>query len=84
VAVSVAAAVDRDRTHAVGLVSGRACSRVSHVGTSDRGPGRVSFGPRGNGTSGQHGLRCSGVQGQVHVQRCAQVLSDPAGGEARG
>jgi hypothetical protein len=71
-AVSVAAAVDGDRAHTVGLVWGRSCSGASRVGTSDRGPGSSQFGPR-DGTSGQHDLGWFDVQAQAHVQRFAQV-----------
>ena len=44
-AESVAAAVDCDRAHAVGLIWGRSCSGASHVDTSDRGPDRAGAGP---------------------------------------
>ncbi len=80
-AVSVAAAVDGDRAHAVGLAWGRSCSGASHVGTSDRGPGSSQFEPRRNGTSGQHDVGWSVVQAQAHVQRFAQVLSNPMAGK---
>ncbi len=43
-AVSVAATVDGDRAHAVGLAWGRSCSGASHVGTSDRGPDQATSG----------------------------------------
>ena len=79
-AESVAAAVDCDRAHAVGLIWGRSCSGASHVDTSDRarvGPARA---PR-NGTSGQHDVRWSDVQAQAHVQWFAQVLSHLRVGE---
>ena len=81
VAVSVAAAVDRDRTHTVGLVSGRAWSSVSHVGTSDRGPAESVSGPAGTGQAASMAFAalackgrctCSGARGCSAIRRAAR------------